>query len=82
MDAQNEDVRIQARGARGSFRFSRLSAGEFAFRVPLAEGHTLGEAAGGALEVDPSFDPGLALLALVDDQLITSLRKSQRGDQL
>lgn len=44
----DEDARIEARGSRGAFRFARLSAGEYAFRVSVAEGHTLGEAAGRA----------------------------------
>ena len=76
---REEDVRIEARGARGSFRFSRLSAGEYAFRASLSEGRTLGDAAGRALEVDPVFDPGVALLTLVDEHLITSVARSQAG---
>ena len=76
------EVRVEARGSRGAFRFSRLSAGEYAFRVSLAAGHTLGDAAGRALEADPAFDPGVALLALVDDQLVTSVAGPQAGDPL
>lgn len=75
----DEDVRIEARGARGSFRFSRLAVGDYAFRVSLADGHTLGESAGRALEIDPSFDPGVALLALVDAQLIISIGRPEDG---
>ncbi len=76
----DEEVRIQARGSRGCFRFSRLTAGEYAFRVSLAEGQTLGDAAGRALAIDPAFDPGVALLTLVDEQLIRSVGRSQAGD--
>jgi hypothetical protein len=72
----DEEVRIEARGSRGSLRFSRLAAGDYAFRVSLAEGHTLGDASAYALEVDSGFDPGVALLTLVDEQLITSVGRS------
>ncbi len=75
----SEEVRIEARGARGSFRFSRLRASDYTFRVSLVEGHTLGDAANRALEIDPAFDPGVALLALVDEQLITALGRSEAG---
>ena len=77
----NEEVRIEARGARGSFRFSRLRAGDYTFRVSLAEGQTLGDAASRAREIDPAFDPGVALLTLVDEQLITSVGRSEAGGQ-
>ena len=75
------EVQIEARGSRGSFRFSRLRVGEYAFRVSLAEGRTLGDAACRAIEIDPSFDPGRALLALVDEQLVTSVGGPQSGGQ-
>jgi hypothetical protein len=77
-----EEVRLQVRGARGAFRFSRLSAGEYVFRTSLAEGHSLGDATCRAVEGDPSFDPGRGLLALVDEQLITSLGGAQAGGGL
>ncbi len=77
----DEELRIEARGSRGSFRFSRLKAGEYAFRVSLAEGQTLGDAASLALAIDPGFDSGVALLTLVDEQLITSVGRSQTGGQ-
>jgi hypothetical protein len=77
----DEEVRIEVRGSRGSFRFSRLKAGEYAFRVSLAEGQTLGDATSRALAIDPAFDPGVALLTLVDEQLIVSVDQSQAGDQ-
>jgi hypothetical protein len=77
----DEEVRIEVRGSRGSFRFSRLKAGEYAFRVSLAKGQTLGDAASRALATDPAFDPGVALLTLVDEQLIASVDQSQAGGQ-
>ncbi len=77
----DEDVRLEVRGSRGAFRFSRLRAGEYAFRVSLADGRALGDAAGRALAIDPAFDPGVALLTLLDEQLITSVGRSQTGGQ-
>ena len=53
-------VWIEVRGARGSFRFSRLTAAEFSFRVGIAEGLSLGDAAQRAWDIDPAFDPGSA----------------------
>lgn len=75
----DEDVRIEARGSRGAFRFSRLSAVAYAFRVSLAEGCTLGDATSRALTVDPAFDPGIALLTLVDEQLVSAIVRPQAG---
>jgi hypothetical protein len=66
-----EEARLEVRGARGTFRFSRLNAPDYTFRVSLAAGQTLGEAAAQALEQDKSFDPGTALLALIEDRLMT-----------
>ena len=77
----DEKVRLEVRGARGSFRFSRLSAGDFAFRTALAAGLTLGDAASRALELDPAFNPGAAFLTLLDEQLMTSIGPSQTEDQ-
>jgi hypothetical protein len=77
----DEEVRIEVRGSRGSFRFSRLKAGEYAFRVSLAKGQTLGDAASRALATDPAFDPDVALLTLVDEQLIASVDQSRAGGQ-
>jgi hypothetical protein len=62
---------IEVRGARGTFRLTRLDAGTFAFRAALAAGRTVGEAADGALTIDAKLDPGNALRALVDAELVT-----------
>jgi hypothetical protein len=75
------DVYIEVHGARGSLHFSHLTAGEYAFRSSVAEGHTLGDAAGRALEIDPAFDPGGALLTLLDARLVTSIERSPAGGQ-
>jgi hypothetical protein len=57
-------VRLEVRGARGSFRCTRLDEGEFQFRSALHRGDTLGAAAARAMEADEQFDPGRALAAL------------------
>jgi hypothetical protein len=63
---------IEVRGARGAFRLTRLDAATFAFRTTLAAGRTVGEAADVALILDQTFDPGCALRALVDAELVAA----------
>jgi hypothetical protein len=60
------------RGARGTFRLARLDAATFAFRATLASGRTVGEAADAALILDEGYNPGDALRALVNTELITA----------
>lgn len=76
-----EDTRLEVRGARGTFRFSRLSAGDHAFRASLGAGLTVGEAATHALEHDSAFDPGAALFALVDERLMTRVERTGVGER-
>ncbi len=73
------EVWIEVRGARGSLRFSRLTAAEFSFRVAIAEGVPLGDAAQRAWATDSTFDPGLGLAAIVDGGLATSIGQPRRG---
>jgi hypothetical protein len=73
------EVWIEARGARGTLRFSRLTAAEFSFRVAIAEGLPLGEAAQHAWGTDSTFDPGLGLAAIVDGGLATSIGRRTSG---
>src|SRR5262245_52780368 len=68
-------VRLEVRGARGEFHFSRLDPAEATFRKAISEGHSIGDAAESALEVDDGFDPGRGLVALVDAGLIQAIRK-------
>ena len=77
-----EDVHLEVRGARGALRFTRLSAGFFAFRTALACGGTLGDAAARALALDDAFDPGAALVALLNEGVMTSLVKPGRGEHV
>ena len=66
------DTRIEVRGARGTFRLVRLDAATFAFRTTLAAGRTVGEAADVALIRDGGFNPGDALRAVIDGELVTA----------
>jgi hypothetical protein len=75
------DVWIEVRGARGSFRFSRLTPAEFSFRIAIAEGLPLGDAAQRAWGSDPAFDPGLGLAAIVDEGLVTAINPGGLGGQ-
>jgi len=68
-------VRLEVRGARGEFHFSRLDPAEATFRKAISEGHPIGDVAESALEVDAGFDPGRGLVALVDAGLIQAIRK-------
>jgi hypothetical protein len=63
---------IEVRGGRGTFRLTRLDGATFAFRAAVAAGRTVGEAADAALTLDDELDPGDALRALVDAQLVTA----------
>ena len=67
------DACIEVRGARGSFRFLRLAPEDFAFRHALHLGLPAGKAAERAWAEDQAFDPGAALVALVDAGLATSV---------
>lgn len=78
---RDEEVHLEVRGARGTFRFSRLTAPDYTFRASLASGDTLGGAAARALEFDKAFDPGTALLALLDERLMTSIGRPDAGDR-
>jgi hypothetical protein len=77
----DDEVHLEVRGARGSFRFSRLTAADYAFRASLSAGCTLGDAAADGVRKDLAFDPGAALVALLDEQLITAIGPADRGGQ-
>jgi len=67
------EVRLEVRGARGEFHFSRLDPAAATFRKAISEGHSIGDAAESALEVDAGFDPGRGLVALVEAGLIQAI---------
>jgi len=78
---REEGVHLEVCGARGAFRFSRLTVGEFTFRACLATGATVGDAAAQALELDSTFDPGVAFLALADARLMVGVEMPDAGDR-
>jgi hypothetical protein len=75
----HEELHLEARGCRGQFRFARLSASEFAFREAVSRGHSLGDATGYALALDDAFNPGFALLVLLNEGLITAVEPQHAG---
>lgn len=67
------DIWLELRGVRGDLRMNRLMRGEFTFRSTLLAGTGLGDAALAAIEVDPAFDPGAALMALFSEGLVAAI---------
>jgi len=76
-----EDVRLEIRGARGSFSITRLDCGDFAFRQRIAAGVSIGDAAERAAEADPAFDAGAALAAMLAARLVTAIDDRVRGER-
>lgn len=74
-------VWLQVLGVRGRFRIERLDPATFAFRSAVAGALPLGAAAEQALQLDPTFDPGGALTALLVDGLATSVIYQHQGEQ-
>lgn len=70
---------LEVQGARGAFRLTRLDAATFAFRAALAASRTVGDAADAALAIEPAFDAGHGLRAIVDARLAThySIREQE-----
>ena len=75
-----DDVWIEVRGARGEFQLNRLDAASFTFRKSVLEGRSIGDAADGALDINPGFDPGPALAALIAEGLITVIGRNSAGE--
>jgi hypothetical protein len=71
---------LEIRGARGVFAMRRLDAASFAFRAVLCRGEPIGVAAEMALDADATFDPGLALTALVNEGLAVTIVHETSGD--
>jgi hypothetical protein len=68
------DVWLEVRGTRGEFQINRLESAEFIFRKSIAEGRSIGSAAESALEANPSFDPGIALVRLIESGMVTQIQ--------
>ncbi len=75
------DVCLEIIGARGAFRIGRLVKSDFIFRKSIFEGHTIGDAAEKALEVDSNFDPGRALVAFVANGLVAAIVQATKESQ-
>jgi hypothetical protein len=69
---QSGDAWIELRGARGELQMNRLDRASFTFRAALSADQSLGDAAVSALDLDPTFDAGQALVALITDGLVTA----------
>jgi hypothetical protein len=67
------DVWIEIRGARGQFHITRLGPAEFIFRKSIADGRSIGDAAGLALDFDADLDPGQALASLISSGLVAGV---------
>ena len=74
------DVWIEVRGARGEFQLNRLDAANFTFRKSVLGGRSIGDAAESALDINPGFDPGQALAALIAEGLITAIGRNSTGE--
>ncbi|OGA44441.1 MAG: hypothetical protein A3G25_03760 [Betaproteobacteria bacterium RIFCSPLOWO2_12_FULL_63_13] len=73
LELPDMSVWVEVRGARGAFRFARLTPAAFAFRASLANGLSIGDSVARAWVADASFDPGAALALLVDAGLVTGI---------
>jgi hypothetical protein len=76
-ELRSEAVWLELRGSRGELWFTRLTKGHYEFRHALANGATLRRAAELATGNDESFDPGSALLAMLDAGLVAGLSPDQ-----
>lgn len=73
LSLEQQPAHLEIRGARGEFRFQRLTAGDFIFRKSLRDGHAMGTAAEAALEQDDLFHPDQAFAELLSSSLVTSI---------
>jgi hypothetical protein len=64
---------LEVRGARDHFEISALDPPTWHFRVELQRGASLAVAALRALAIDDAFDPGRALVTLLNGHLVTGL---------
>lgn len=64
---------VEVRGARGALHVTSLAPATWTFRSLLQAGRATGPAAEAALDLDPRFDPGRALVELCDLSLLTRL---------
>jgi hypothetical protein len=72
-ELRHEPVWLELRGCRGELWLNRLTKDDYAFRLAIAGGKTLGRAAELALRADQSFDPGRAVAAMLDAGLVDGI---------
>jgi hypothetical protein len=70
---QSGAIWLELRGARGELRINRLTHADFVFRLALAAGDVVADAAASVLDVDAAFDPGRALLTLLNEGAIATV---------
>jgi hypothetical protein len=68
---RDEAVWLELRGCRGELWLKRLTKEDYVFRQAVAGGSTLGRAAELAILAHESFDPGRAVVAMLDAGLVT-----------
>jgi hypothetical protein len=71
------DVWLELHGVRGQLRMTRLSRGDFAFRLTLASGRPVADAAATAFDVEPAFDAGRGLLELVGNGMLVAIHRTE-----
>ena len=73
VDLEAGGVRLEVRRAGDDVGFRTLDPATYEFRAALAGGRPLGDAADAALALDPGFDLGAALHAVLEDGVIVGL---------
>lgn len=73
------DVRLEVRGARGSFVFSRIEHADYIFRTGLLAGLPIGQSAERALDACADFDPGRAFSTIVQSGCVVSSQPACGG---
>jgi hypothetical protein len=67
------DVRLEVRGARGSFQINRLDKAEFIFRKAILDGRSIGAAAEHALAASAEFEVGRTFTVLVTSGYVIAM---------
>ncbi|MFA5911008.1 MAG: DNA-binding domain-containing protein [Vicinamibacterales bacterium] len=67
---REQAVWIEGRGRRGEVQLNQLTEGDWTFRDAIWRGRPIGVAAERAWQVDPRFDPGVALAAMFSQALV------------
>lgn len=79
-ELRHELVWLELRGCRGELWLNRLPKGDYVFRQAVADGATLGYAAGFAGRADEDFEPGAGMLAMLHERLVTGVAHAKGGE--